>query len=132
MFLVGVGRLGGDQKIDRDHFGALVQQLEEGVLAVGARLAEDDRAGGARRGRAVARHALAVRLHVELLEIGRKTAEALVVGNDGLGGKAPDIAVPDADQAHQDGNIVRQRRVAEMLVHIVPAAQEFLEMARGR
>ncbi len=67
-------------------------------------------------------------LHVELLEIGRETGEALVVGNDGLGGETPDIAVPNPDQGHQDRDIVRHRRVAEMLVHIMPAAQEILEL----
>ena len=41
--------VGGDQELDRDDVGALVQQLEEGVLAVGARLAPDQRAGRRRR-----------------------------------------------------------------------------------
>ena len=36
-------RLGGDQEIGRDDVGALVQQLVEGVLAVGAGLAPDER-----------------------------------------------------------------------------------------
>jgi hypothetical protein len=37
---------GGDQEFHRDHIRALVQQLEEGMLAVGAGLAPDDGAGG--------------------------------------------------------------------------------------
>ena len=42
--------LGGGQELDRDDVGALVQQLEEGVLAVGAGLAPDQRAGRRRAG----------------------------------------------------------------------------------
>jgi len=37
--------LRGDQELDRDDVGTLVQQLEEGVLAVGAWLASHQRAG---------------------------------------------------------------------------------------
>ena len=37
-------RIGGDQEIGGDHRRALVDQLVEGVLAVGARLAPDHRA----------------------------------------------------------------------------------------
>ena len=40
-------RFGRDQELDGDHIGALVQELEEGVLAIGAGLAPDDGAGGA-------------------------------------------------------------------------------------
>jgi hypothetical protein len=63
-----------------------VDQLVEGVLAVGAGLAPDHRAGGAGDGRAVEGDALAVRFHVELLEVGRQAGEALVVGQDGAVG----------------------------------------------
>lgn len=51
---------------------ALVDQLVEGVLAVGAELAPDDGAGIALYRRAVDGDALAVRFHVELLQIGRE------------------------------------------------------------
>ena len=37
--------LGGGQEVAGDQLGALVDQLVEGVLAVGAGLAPDDRAG---------------------------------------------------------------------------------------
>ena len=51
------------------------------------------------------RHPLAVRFHVELLQIGRQARQALVVGNDGAGRIAADIAVPDADEAQQHGQV---------------------------
>ena len=41
----GLGLLEADE-LERDDVGALVQELVEGMLAVGAGLAEDDRAGG--------------------------------------------------------------------------------------
>ena len=83
------------RKVDRHDLGALVQQLEEGVLPVGAGLSPQDRARSPRRhARAVHVDVLAVALHVELLKIGREAAEALVVGNHGLGSEAPGVAVP--------------------------------------
>ena len=54
---VGLVAYGRRQELDRDDVGALVQQLEEGVLAVGAGLAPDQRAGRRRRRAAVERHA---------------------------------------------------------------------------
>ncbi len=47
--------VGADQELAAGRRGALVDQLVEGVLAVGAGLAPDDRAGGAGDGRAVER-----------------------------------------------------------------------------
>jgi hypothetical protein len=40
----GVVGLGGQDEVGGDQLGALVDQLEEGVLGVGARLAEQDSA----------------------------------------------------------------------------------------
>ena len=42
-----------------------MDQLIEGVLAIGARLAPDDRTGGISHGLAIERHRLAVRFHVD-------------------------------------------------------------------
>ena len=50
----------GDQEIAGHHVGALVEELVEGVLAVGAGLAEDDRAGRAHHRGAAHAHPLAV------------------------------------------------------------------------
>ena len=44
-----------------------------------------------------------------------------------MGLAAPDIAIPDPQQAHQHGDIVLQGRVLEMPVHVMAAAQEALE-----
>ncbi len=66
------GILGFDrgEEIAGDEFRALVDQLIEGVLAVGAGLAPDDGAGGIIDGLAVAVGAFAVGFHVALLKIG--------------------------------------------------------------
>ena len=60
----------GEQKVDRDHIGSLVEHLEERVLCIGAGLAPDDGCGGLRGGLPVETDPLAVRIHLELLDIG--------------------------------------------------------------
>ena len=122
---------GRDQELAGDDVGALVDQLVEGVLAVGAGLAQDHRPGRGRDRRAVEGHALAVRLHVELLQVGRQPQQPLVVGQDRAGRIAHDIAVPDADEPEQHRHVLRQRRVEEMLVHLVRAGQELGEALRA-
>ena len=73
-------------EVARHQPGALVDQLVEGVLAVGARLAPDDRPGRrARPARPCEVDRLAVALHVELLEVGREAPQALAVGQHGVG-----------------------------------------------
>ena len=74
-----------------------MDQLIEGMLAVGARLAPIDRAGVVVDPRAVERHMLAVALHGELLEIGGKALQILFVGQDGDGLGAEEIVVPEAE-----------------------------------
>ena len=73
---------------------------------------------------------LAVALHLQLLEIGGKAPEPLVVGDHAVRGVAEDVAVPDAEQPHQDRNVPLDRRLAEMLVDLVAAAQKFVEAVR--
>ncbi|OBQ31838.1 MAG: hypothetical protein AN485_23065 [Anabaena sp. MDT14b] len=118
------------QELRRNRLGALVHELHEGVLSVGARLAPDHRAGAARHGRARQRHPLAVRFHVELLQIGRQPRQPLVIGQYRARGVAAGIAVPDADEAQQNGQVVGQRRGAEMLIHGMGAVQHVGEALR--
>ena len=86
---------GGDE-VAGDQPRSLVDQLIERVLAVGSRLAPDDGAGAVVDALAGAVHALAVRLHVALLEVRREAVEVLVVGQDGVRLRAEEVAVPDA------------------------------------
>jgi hypothetical protein len=75
-----VVRFDADEEIRRHQPRALVQQLIEGMLAVGARLAPDDRRGLDVQQAAVAIDALAVALHLELLEVRGQALQTLFVG----------------------------------------------------
>ena len=108
-----------------------MEKLEEGVLAVGAGFAPHDGSRLALHGLSILGNPLAVRFHVELLQIGRKARQALVIGNDGTGGVIADVAVPDAEQAHQHGQVLKHRRLAEMLVHGMAAIEEAQEVRRA-
>ena len=94
-----VRRAGEADEVARDQGGALVDQLEVGVLAVRARRAPHDRSGRRAHRRSVAGHALAVGLHVELLEVGREACQVVAVGQDRVRGGAEEVGVPDPDQA---------------------------------
>ena len=74
---------------------------------------------------------LAVTLHGELLEIGGKALQILLVGQHGDGLGAEEVVVPDAKQTHQHRQIALERRGAEMLVHLMEAAQHGAEIVRA-
>src|SRR5215469_14679901 len=66
----------------------LMDQLIKGVLSIGAGLTPVDGAGLAVDWRAGERHVLAVALHSELLEIGRKALQILLIRKHGDGLRA--------------------------------------------
>ena len=80
-----IRRVGDGDEVRGDEPGALVDELVEGVLAVGARLAPEDLTGLSGHGAAVPAHGLAVGLHGELLEVGGEAVQVLGVGQDGVG-----------------------------------------------
>jgi len=104
-----VVRAHGRQEVAGHEARALVHQLVEGVLAVGARLAPDHRAGGVVDAAAVARHVLAVALHVALLEVGGEAVQVLVVRQQRVRLGAVEVGVPDAQHGQQDGHLRRGR-----------------------
>ena len=104
-----------------------MDELEEGMLAIGARLAPHHRTGRGIGGRSVELDVLAVALHLQLLEIGGETPKPLVIGDHAVGGVAENVAVPAAQQSHQDRNVAIDRRFAEVLIDLIGAAQEFVE-----
>src|SRR6202035_3985978 len=75
-----VERLSESDEVTGDEPGALMDQLIEGVLAIGSRLAPIDRAGVSVHRRSIEPHMFAVALHRQLLEISRETLQVLVVG----------------------------------------------------
>ena len=110
---------------------ALMDQLVERVLAVGARLAPVDRAGLVVDLRAVERDVFAVALHRQLLQIGRETLQVLLVGQHGHRLGAEEVVVPDRQQAHQHRQVLLERSGAEMLVHLVEAVEHGAEVIRA-
>ena len=103
-------------EVGGDELRALVDELVERVLAVGAGLAPHDRAGLHGDGVAVEVDRLAVALHVELLQVRGEAGEVLAVRQDRLGLGAEEVVVPDADEAEQHGQVPLDRRGAEVLV----------------
>lgn len=126
--LNGVVRLGGHDEVGGDELGTLVQQLEEAVLGVGGGLTEEDGAGGVLDILAGAGDGLAVTLHGELLQVGRETVQVLVEGGHQVGLGTEKVAVPHAQQTTEDGNVLLQRSLTEVLVHGVSTGQELVEV----
>ena len=122
--------LGRDQELAGHNIGALMDQLVEGVLAIGSGLAPDHRARGARKIAAVHRHPLAVTFHLELLEIGGQSRQALIIGQHRAAGMAQNLPVPDPCQSQKNGQVFRQRRLPEMRVHRGRPGQHFAEARR--
>src|SRR5271155_3924289 len=105
-------------------------QLEERMLSVGAGFAPIDRSGLVIDSVSAKRDVLAVALHGELLQIGGKALEILLVREDGHGRYIKKIAIPDGEQPEQNRQISSRRRVAEMLVHRVKSRQHLAEAFR--
>src|SRR5262249_16054845 len=75
-------RLQETDKIARDELRSLVDQLIEGMLPIRARLAPDDGARLVVHMPATQVDMLAVALHLQLLEVGRKARERRRIGHD--------------------------------------------------
>ncbi|GIX37577.1 MAG: hypothetical protein KatS3mg127_0816 [Silanimonas sp.] len=72
-------------------------------------------------------HALAEALHHQLLQVGRQQAQALVVGQHGMGGVALDIAVPHREQGMPERQVRFRRGLEEMPVHGLGTGQHGVE-----
>ena len=129
--LGGVSGVGHGDEVRGDELGALVNELVEGVLAVGARLAPEDLAGLGGHGAAVPAHGLAVGLHGELLEVGGEAVQVLGVGQDGVGAGLEEVDVPDVEQAHEHGDVLGRGLGGEVLVNGVEAGEEVGEVLRA-
>ena len=115
-------------KSARDQPRALVDQLVERVLAVGARLAPEDLPGERGDRGAVAAHRLAVALHRQLLQVGGQPVQVLAVGQHGVRLRAEEVDVPDVEQALDDRQVLLERRGAEVPVDGVHAREELAEL----
>src|SRR5471032_89540 len=90
----GVQGLAETDKVTGDQLSTLMDKLIERMLAIGAGLSPIDRARWIVDTSALPRHLFAIALHGQLLQIGRKTLQVLLVRQhrSGLGGK--EIVVP--------------------------------------
>ena len=114
-------------EVHRDQAVALVEQLEVGVLAVGAHRAPHHGPGGGADGAAPQVDRLAVGLHVQLLEVLGEVDQALGVGDDGDALGVEEVGVPDAQQTEQHGQVGLEGGRAEVLVHGPEAGQHLPE-----
>src|SRR6266446_689360 len=107
---------------------SLMNQLIEGMLAIGSRLTPVDGAGIVADSLAVQGDVFAVTLHGQLLQIGWEALQVLLVRQhrDGLG--AEEIGVPNRQQAHEHRQIARERSGAKVLVHLMEPAQHSAEV----
>src|SRR5690606_17760378 len=97
MLADGVMGLCGCDEVARNQFGALVNELVKGMLAIGARFAPDNRPCLIVYRIAFTVHVLAVALHIALLEIGSKPVQVLVVREDGLCFCVEEVVVPNTE-----------------------------------
>lgn len=124
-WIVGIRR---NEEVARNESSALVDQLVERVLAIGAWLSPDDWPGRVGHPLADVVDAFPVGLHVALLEVGSEAVHVLVVRQDAVGLCLVAVDVEDAEHRQDDGNILFQRRLLEMVVHRVTARQQGLEI----
>ena len=123
--------LGRDQELGWHDPGALVQQLVEGVLAVGPRLTPDNGAGHGGDVRAIAPGALAVGFHIQLLEVGGQQPQPLVVGQDGPGFMAAEIVVPQTHQRQRQRQVVGVTGVEKVVIHGAGTGEEVGKVLRA-
>ena len=95
-------------KLQRHNICALVQELIEGVLPVGAGFTEDNGAGRIVDRLAEAVDMLAVGFHVELLQMRREAAERLGIRQHRSGRVAQNVAFVHADERIEHGGIFQE------------------------
>ncbi len=120
--VVGAGKR---DEIAGDPARSLMEQLKKSVLAWRPRLSPDNRRRVMIERGAHDPNALAVALHLKLLEIGGEFAESLAVGRDAMGLGIEKAAVPNPQQAQQHGHVRLQGRATKMRVHRVHTPEHF-------
>lgn len=123
-----VVRLDGKKEVGRDELCALVKKLEETVLGVGGGFTEQDRTGGVLDIVTRASDGLSVALHRQLLEVGGESVEVLVKWRDQVSLSAKEVTVPDTQKTSNDGNVLLQRSLTEVLVQGMSTRQELVEV----
>ena len=101
-----------------------MDQLIEGMLAVRARFAPDDRAAGHLQIGAIHAYALAVAFHFKLLKIGRQAVEKIIIRQHGTGRVATNLIVPDTHKGQHGRQVILPLSGLKMPVHRLCTAQK--------
>ena len=125
--LGGVGRVGKRDEVRWDKTSALVDELVEGMLAIGARLAPEYLAGLGGDGRPIPARRLTVGLHRELLQVCGKAMQVLVIGQDGMALGTPKVDIPHVDESHEGDDVLLERCLTEVAIYVVEALEELRE-----
>mmetsp|Transcript_13044 Transcript_13044/g.48413 ORF Transcript_13044/g.48413 Transcript_13044/m.48413 type:complete len:454 (-) Transcript_13044:341-1702(-) len=110
---------------------AHVQQLEEGVLPVRARLPEVDLPHGVVDLQAVDGHRLPVGLHIDLLDVRRQLQESLCVRQSRTHGVLQEARVPHAEQAQDDRDVLVHGLLPEVPVHAPRPREELVDQIKA-
>mmetsp|Transcript_824 Transcript_824/g.1772 ORF Transcript_824/g.1772 Transcript_824/m.1772 type:complete len:322 (+) Transcript_824:560-1525(+) len=97
------------------------------MLAVGSRLPPYDWARGDLGVGTRESTALAVALHVSLLEIRWEAVEILVVWKDGMALASEEVVVPHSQDCEEDGHVLGERSRLEVLIHLVCTLEKFFK-----
>ena len=127
----GIESLTESDKVARNELGSLMNQLVEGMLAVGSRLAPVDRAGLIRNFGTVEGNMFAIAFHYQLLQIGGESFQVLLIRQNRDGLCTEEIIVPDAKKGHEHRQVAFERSCAEVLVHLVEAIEHSAEIIRA-
>src|SRR3954452_4657618 len=112
----GLQRLRECDEVARDHVCPLMYQLVERVLAIRSGLAEVDGARCTIDPASVERHLLTVAFHRQLLEVGRKALQVLLIWQDREGVCSEKIRIPDRQKAEDNRQVAIEGRRPEVLV----------------
>src|SRR5215510_1098838 len=126
-----IERLAKGDKITRDEAGALMDQLVEGVLAIGARLTPVDGASLVVDRAAIECDVFAIALHGKLLQIRREALQVLLIWQDRYGLGAEEVVVPYTQEPQEHRQVALEGGSAEVLVHLVKTVEHGGEMLRA-
>ena len=109
-----------------------MDELVESVLAIGARLAPEYLAGLGGDGRPVPARRLAVGLHRELMQIRGEAMQVLVIGKDSMALGTPEVDIPHVEEPHESDDVLLERCLTEVAVHVMEALEELREELRTK
>ena len=108
-----------------------MEQLIEGVLAVGSGLTEDNGAGHIVNGLAEAVDGLAVGFHIQLLQVCREAGQSLGIRKHCCAEIAASISLIDADQGIQKGCVLPDIGILGQSVRLCCAVHDLREYFRS-